>query len=185
MHPTFLAIRDKLREDSALGSRVLSNGVELIGHVPEVAPEAYRHILYPGLDEAGIRVLEEQLGQKIPVDYAEFLRCSNGLHAYLGFSLYGLRKDFSRVGDEARQPFSILTPNLDERPRGAQSGFLFFGSYSSNGDLLYLDAETNGVHRCRSRSAKSLEAWPDFWTMLESEVERLAREFDVEKYRLF
>ena len=175
MHPSFLAIQRKLDEARLLGSRTLANGAQLIGHVPHVAPQAYLHTIYAPLDEPEISSIEQQLGRKLPEDFRDFLRTTNGLKVFSdSLSIDGLRKNYIRTGDEAIQPYCITTPNIYERPANAPSQCIFIGGHSHNGHLIYIDALTNKVHRCRRTSSKSLESWPDFWTMLTAEVDRIS-----------
>ena len=166
---------------SNLGTRVLDNGTRLIGHVPHVAREAWFHEIDAPLTEQGVSQVEHELGTQLPTVFRSFLQRCNGLRAFSGhLFMYGWRYSFARAGDAVWQPFSILTPNLDERPRNAKNSYLFVGGYEPNGLELYIDTADLRVYRCRQRSAKALHEWPDFETMLESEMQRLSALFDRE-----
>jgi hypothetical protein len=166
---------------SYLSRRVLDNGTRLIGHVPHIAPEAWFQLIFSPISENGLNRLEEDLGMQLPAVFRGFLQRCNGLRAFSGH-LYvrGLRTSFARTGDAVWQPFSILTPNLDERPGNAKSSYLFIGGYEPNGLQLYIDTAGLRVYRCRERSAKPLHEWSNFETMLESEIQRLKPLFDRE-----
>jgi hypothetical protein len=95
------------------------------------------------------------------------------------FALYGLRKDFTRVGDEARQPFDIRTPNTFERPKDADRNILIIGGYSKDGSKILLDVNDGKIFRCeRYHAKKILNEWPDLWTMLDEESNRLSKLFN-------
>lgn len=177
-------IQSKLEEANSLGSRFLSNGVQLLGHVPNVAPEAYLHIIYPPIEHNQLEIIEQEIGIEIPQEFGKFLSFSNGINVFMD-SVYicGYRVVFDREGDLARQPYSIFTPNTIERPYKSPRSALFIGGYGNSADLLYIETKTNQVHRCRNSSAKSLEVWSDFWTMLVSEVERISRDFHIDDIR--
>lgn len=173
-----------LEQYAHLGNRTLPNGTKLIGHVPHVAPEAYLHILFAPLNERDVRQLELRLPCAIPHAVATFLMRTNGLYLFSGsLSIDGLR--FSNVRSGAvRQPFSILTPNIDERPRSSKASYLFIGGYGCDGSLLYCDTGSPTVYRCSSRSARPLNEWPSFEEMIESEFNRLATHFDSKGQRI-
>ncbi len=163
----------------SLGVRSLADGTKLTGHVPHVAPQAWFQQVYPALDQFEIERLEESVGIKFPQVFVDFLKRANGLYLFSGhLYICGVRKNFSRSIEAAWQPFSIFTPNIDERPRGAKPAFLFVGGYESDGSQLYIDTSDLSVCRCSARSAKPLHKWASFEMMLESEVRRLATHFD-------
>lgn len=170
-----------LRSYETVGVRILENGTRLIGHVPHVAPEAWLHGLFPPLSATDIVRMESELGIQIPRMLSEYYARSNGMYAF-SHHLYirGIRRSFSRVGDDAWQPFSIRTPNVDERLRNAKPTSLFIGGYQPDGSKLFIDVADARVYRCGKLSAKPLNEWPSFDVMLESEVRRLATLFDLQ-----
>jgi hypothetical protein len=162
-----------------LGERALPNGTRLVGHVPHVAPEAWLHSVFAPLRTDDVREVEWLLGRPIPAVFATFLSRSNGIRLFSdSLSIDGLRRSFIRVGDEARQPYSIMTTNRDERPRYSKHSYLYIGGYSYDGSLLYIDETDMRVYRCRKKSAKPLNSWASFEEMLESEANRLSDLFD-------
>ena len=168
-----------LKSYESLGVRVLDDGTRLIGHVPHIAPEAWLHDIYPPLKNDEIRQIESDIEMSIPAVFSSFLSRSNGLYTFSGcMDICGLRKSFSREGNAAWQPFSIRTPNVDERPRNARPTHFFVGGYGSDGSYLYIDLGSLRVYRCASRSVRPLHEWPTFEVMLESEVRRLSTLFD-------
>lgn len=162
-----------------IGVRVLQDGAKLTGHVPHVAPLAWFHQVFPPLTLGEIQRIEANIEIAIPDVFSAFLQKANGLYIFSG-DLYirGLRRNYSRSIEAVWQPFSILTPNVDERPRNAKKTHLFIGGYEPDGSQLYIDVSDQSVYRCTQRSVKPLYKWPSFEVMLESEVQRLTTLFD-------
>ena len=173
------AVRNIVERWRHLGSRTLENGTQLIGHVPHVAPEAWLHNLFAPLTKKEIGKVEKELSCSLPDVFAEFLQIYNGLDLFSStLSIYGLRKNYNRQGDDVWQPFSISDPNLYERPKDAKPSQLFIGGYNWDGSKLYLNMETGEVIRCSKQSVRPLNHWSDFPCMLLSETERIAKLFD-------
>ncbi len=162
-----------------MGERTLSNGVRLIGHIPHVAPEAYFHVTYPPLNNTQIDSLEEAIGRELPFELHAFYHKTNGIKLF-GYSLSidGLRKSYVRTGDEAWQPYSIITPNTLERPPHADEALVFFGGYRGDGSRLCMTPHSSVVYRCEFGTARVLNKWSSFDEMLTSELNRLSTLFD-------
>lgn len=181
-----LLIGDLEKQYSALGERKLSNGARLIGHVPHVAPEAYLHSFFPGLDPDEIRGLENEIERELPEALEAFYARCNGLDLFAGsLSIFGLRDPFLE-GDagEVGQPFSMVTPNVDERPADADDSFVFFGFYEWDGSLLYAAPSSPEVIRCSPESSEPLNTWPSLRAALTEEVKRLGKLFDRDGVKL-
>lgn len=119
------------------------------------------------------------LGHEIPSVFSDFLKRANGLRVFSGhLYICGLRTNYARSGAAAWQPYSILTPNLHERPRNAKTSHFFIGGHEPYGYRLYMDTASGHVYRCTERSVKPKHEWPSFEDMLESEMQRLALLFD-------
>ena len=162
-----------------LGERRLENGVYLVGSAQYIAPNAWLHSIYPGLNLSEIKVLEKMLGRPIPCSYKSFLEGCNGLKLFnTTFCLDGLRTNYGRSLDDVWQPFDIRTPNISERPKNANDNLFFIGGYDWDGSLLYIDTNTQIVHLCHRDDATSLYKWADFNSMIEAELCRLVTLFD-------
>lgn len=163
-----------------LGTRILSNGVRLLGHVPHVGPKAYFHVLFPGLDARRLVELESAAGRPVPPQLKALYELSNGMHLFSGaVSIFGLRSRNSRTGDAAWEPFGVELKNKDERPGGASKELFFFGFYDWDGSLLYMSAQSPEVYRCAQENVQPLNSWSDLATMLRQEIERLGSCFDA------
>ena len=167
-------IRNRLNKYENLGVELQSNGTELIGKAPHIAPLAYLHSIYKGLSNEEIDRLEQELETEIPKDYKEFLQFSNGLHIFnTTFYLDGLRESNDRLkAIENRLPFALSTKNVFEKPRNAKPEYFFIGGYAcDNGSLLYIN--NSKVYRCKTNNAKPLNEWNSLNEMIITEIDRL------------
>ena len=120
---------------------------------------------------------------EIPESYKDFLmNFSNGLILLSStLSLYGLQRQLNRsLSVNSRQPYSIITSNIYERPNNAKDNYFFIGGYNWDGSHLYIDKETNTVHCCERWDATSKFQWTNLNEMLVSEINRLYNLFDDE-----
>lgn len=176
---SFFKFKEIINKYSYLGEVIKGNGIHLIGHAPHIAPKAYLHIIFNPLSEKEIKDLEKELNETIPEDYKEFLKMSNGLIYFNGtLALYGKRLNYIRNEDNVWQPFSIITKNIYERPRGSKDSYFYIGSYSYDGSLLYIDKKNNRTYRCNRRIATPLNEWNSFNEMLFIEVKRISLLFN-------
>lgn len=116
-------IRELIYKFQNLGIGNSSDGAMLIGHVPFKGSEAWLNEMFPVLDKSEIESLEHQLHASIPEEYKDFLQnFSNGLILLTAtLSLDGFRRQLTRDSKaNSRQPFSIITPNVYERPENAK-----------------------------------------------------------------
>lgn len=175
----FKAILNVLERWKNCGEIQLSNETRMIGHLAEQGRLAYLHTIFSPLGEAGIATIENRIGTSLPEQYRQFLRLSNGLHLFRVLTLDGLRGNYARAGDESIQPFDLDTANTHERPQDAEDDWIFIGGYGRDGSTLYIDKTHGNVYRCENgKATHRLTVWPDFWSMLTSETERLASLFD-------
>jgi hypothetical protein len=174
-----------IRQASAFGEATSENGATMYGHVPHVAPEAWFHIVYPGLDDQEMADVECSLGRPIPAAYRQLLKVSNGLTLFSGaLSLEGRRRDYSRKVS-IRLPFDLADPNVHERPRAADQAWFIFGFYQSDGSRAWIDPLDGGVCRGnRNLTQPRLNQWPSLDDFLTTEVTRLSAHFDDSGRRL-
>ena len=166
------AILDLLYKYKNLGESKSDDGAVFIGKVPHNGPKAWLNILYPVVTEEELRFLSEELKTEIPEEYSSFLLSfSNGMNVLSStFSLYGLRRQIDRnLEANVRQPYSIITPNIYERPENSKPSYFFIGGYNWDGSHLYIDRETNIVHCCERWDATSKKQWNSLEEMIISE----------------
>jgi hypothetical protein len=169
-----------------LGRRDVSNGTKLIGHVPHVGSLAYLHNIYAGLSRAQIDQIEADIGRKLPSSLRQFYIYANGCALFGGaLSIGGLRFNYDRsLEDTSRQPVSIRTANIPERPKGANPQAIFFGWYNYDGSSIFFNGDES-VLMCPRRAAQPiLYRWDSFEQMMISEVNRLALMFDESGHRI-
>lgn len=170
---------DSLKSYNCLGEKKLDDNTILIGMAPHIAPEAWLHCIYPGLNKLELEELENELTVKIPIDYRFFLGEANGLGIFnTTLSLFGKRKNYIRTAESIWQPFSLLRYNVDEKPDNAGDNIFFIGSYDWDGSLLYIDTNTSKVHLTSREFVSTEYEWPSFYDMLNTEINRLKKLFD-------
>ena len=177
----FLELLHSLNRRKNLASRVASNGTRLIGQT-RLGERNYIHLVYPPLStERLIDICVEVADETLPEVYCDFMRRANGMSLYFdSLLIYGWRSDSSVVGDDPPEPRSIIALNKSSRPIDAEQSCFFFGSYSADGSLLYMNLDDLCVYRCPKNTAKPSQKWYDFWDMLAEEIARLDQLYDDE-----
>lgn len=182
---SFESVLHTLEQAKAFGFRQLTNGTMLYGHVPHIAPEAWLHQLFSPVSDHDIFMIEEKIGLPVPSQFRDFLKFTNGVNLFSGsLSIYGKRTSYARSGDDAWQPFCVVTANTLDRPMQAKPWQFIVGSYRSDGSLVSIESRDGTAFRTKGRSAKILNRWRDFWTMLMEETSRLAGLFDETGHKL-
>jgi len=170
-----IEIKNILYKYKNLGAKFLDDGTQLIGKAPHAADQAWLHCFFPSLNSEEILKLQLEYDIQIPEVYKNFLmEFGNGLHIFVdAFSLDGYRKKEGREIDSSWQPYSLKTPNLLEKPKGAKENHFFIGGYNWDASKLYIDIETNKVYRCLREDITPKNEWSDLETMILSEVKRM------------
>lgn len=155
----------------------------LIGHRPQVAPEAYAVELYPGVDDAAMdRYCRIHSKIRFPVSIPEsgraLLRVLNGARIF-GGDLFGLPASMRRARPELdrslRQSLDIATANEIWRIRYKVDAQLFFigsGSYTYEENAGYFLAPDGHVEVYLPK-AKQVEAYSSIEEFLAAELQRL------------
>lgn len=169
---------------SAMGEKLLSNGVRLICPTPHVGPEAWLHVLFPPLAPQKIEDMERKLGVPLPDDFKDFLRRANGVMLFsYRISVWGVRETQARTGDEAWQPYNLVSHNHEtDRPDGSPEDVVYFGS-ADGGDtwcFFEFDEESYRVGKTGRHNFHPDAYWPHFGSWLLSEMRSLERLFDAD-----
>ena len=169
-------IRELITKFSYLGTKQTANKKALlIGHAPQIAPEAWLNCLYKPVSLKEIQLIEKSIGVSIPDSYKSFmLSFSNGLNI-LGdtISLFGYRFNYIRNSEEILwQPYDIIIPNLYERPKNATHNDFIIGGYEWDGSKLYINKD-NEICYCKSEDITPLKKWNSLSDMLYEELTRL------------
>ncbi len=169
-------VKSLLLKVSYLGMKNVSNSKALlIGHVPQIAPDAWLNCIYEPISLKEIESIEESVGLKIPQSYKSFmLSFSNGLNI-LGdtISLFGYRFNYIRNSEEILwQPYDIIIPNLYERPKNATHNDFIIGGYEWDGSKLYINKD-NEICYCKSEDITPLKKWNNLLGFLNNELLRL------------
>jgi len=166
------------------GVRITKFGTRLICPAPHIAPEAWFHVLYRGLNNEEIAKLQNKIYLPLPGDFTYFLSRSNGASLFgYHIEIWGLRFSYVRRGEEAWQPYDIELHNQpSERPLHRPPYILMFGSTDKGESRLFFDArngtESSRVGKTSLKKFEPIQFWPDFWTWLLEETKRLALLFD-------
>lgn len=165
---------------SPLGEKTLENGTRLIGHVPQVAPQAYLHQFYlPALNGGEFDVVEMFVKRPLSRPLRHLFGNCDGLGLFGDeLCVYGLRRSSGRQIEDVWQPFAIQTPNIGERPAGAPSDMLFFGGYGDDLTLLGMRSASPEVYATTPGRWKVVKTWPSLESCLVGEADRLAMLFD-------
>ncbi|MBO0721400.1 MAG: SMI1/KNR4 family protein [Blastocatellia bacterium] len=159
---------------SPKGEKLLSNGVRLICPTPQVAPEAWLHVLYPPLALEKVEGIEKRLGRPLPDDFKFFLRRINGLQMFsYRISIWGLRQNMARTGDEAWQPYDLVDHNAElERPENSPEEVVYFAG--TDGGRYWCFFEFKGksyrIGKTDRRNFHPDSYWSDFGSWLLDEI---------------
>lgn len=124
------------------GERRLETGTRLVCPAPDIAPLAWLHVLFPGLNEGEVASLEVALRCNFPADYRDFLMHTNGIFLFAyRTKIFGIRHGYSRTGDEAWQPHDLIHHNGKyEVPNGTPESHFYFGSTCFGGKWCFFDS---------------------------------------------
>ena len=168
-------IRELITKFSYLGTKETANKKALlIGHVPQIAPDAWLNCLYKPVSLKEIQLIEMSIGVSVPDSYKSFLLSfSNGLNI-LGdtLSLFGYRSNYSRTNEDVWQPYDIISFNLYEKPQNATQKEFIIGCYELDSSLLYISKEDE-ICYCKSEDILPLKKWNSLSDMLYEELTRL------------
>jgi len=174
---SFAQVLKFLEKARHLGS-VEQDGVQLIGHVPHVAPEAYLHLVFPGLNDKEVEQLDVEIRRRLPAWLRDFYRRANGIDMFSGtLSIHGLRR-YLIDDNGAPQPFSLSLINVDERVPGAPDDCIFFATYGFDGSLLCTLGKGNQVYRTGRETFEILNRWKTFSSAIIEETERISNLFN-------
>lgn len=158
-------ILDSARGD---GERILEDATWLVSPAPEIAPNAWHHVLFaPPLSLEEIEDLERDLNTRFPIDLRNVLLQCNGFDLFgEKISLWGKRRTWERSLDKAWQPFDIVHHNRDfGRPGGSPPEIVFIGSLDEGTKWVYFEASSEQYGEIGITTRESflpLRKWPNF-----------------------
>ena len=173
-----------LNHYSSDGDMLTVSGTRAIGYLPEIAPQAYIHVIYPPLEENNIIALQSRI-QPLNVHQSllDLFRCSNGMQIFFKklFRVFGsVPIGSGSILDHFKYPSDIFSINGSMRVKGSMPTEIKIVWYLE--DSSYVNLEGNGnVFRYRPASPKQfIQQWPDIKSWLSSEIERLHSEWSLE-----
>jgi hypothetical protein len=170
------------------GERILTGGSRLVCPMPQVGPEAWLHEVFAPLSAENIEVLEREVGRKIPEGLRAFYRHANGAILFANaLAIYGLRRNYERVGDQAFQPYALELHNRkSERPPGLPETFLIVGRWHDiERYLICMDGgQSDHVFEFAASGLVSTKRWASLREYLDHRLETIARFFDRSGHRI-
>lgn len=165
-------ILEPLLVSSNSGDSVNEMGTQLVGHSPDIAPRAYRHVIYKPLDNAGLKELYERINVSLPIQLTEFLSNANGMLLFNGaIRVFGF-VPLKRTAENTihNYPPDIIAPNVSSRIKGLAPCELVVGWYKSDGSYVFIQ-EDGGVARFDALGdGKIMKSWSSFDSWLTSEI---------------
>lgn len=169
-----------------LGHKILSDGTELFGNDKQIAPQAWLHQIYPPLTDVEIEEMEKMIGNELPDSIRNFYKEMNGFSVFVKkLTIDGLRKNFSRSIEASWQPFSIETVNKKERPKNAKEEYIFIGSYSETGNLIYIDAKNGKLSICKVNNANPIITYENLFNFLLEELSDIFEKYNSKYFEFF
>ena len=167
-------IYNEVKRFSSLGEKTTENNSLLIGNPDKKRPYFWLISLFSPISCDELEKLKEKI--YLPNEYELFLmNCCNGLHLFSGtLSLSGYRRNMIRIPSEIiQQPFDLLTPNIDERPKNSKKEYFYFGFYKYDGSRVYINTNDHCVYFCKRYDSTPLYKWDSFDIFLKSEIKRI------------
>lgn len=156
----------------------LPDGTRLISPSPEIAPNAWRHILFHPISYEEIKAMESSLGHSLPEQIKRFLTHYNGASFFnRQICVWGKRRSWERNIEQSWQPFDLVDHNrTNERPIGSPDSVIFFGSANRGDDWVFADMSNPGTDQIGQTTRElfaPIRNWPDFNNWLKTELGRL------------
>lgn len=172
-------IYNEVKRFSSLGEKTTENNSLLIGNPDKKRPYFWLISLFSPISSDKLEKLKEKI--YVPYEYELFLmNCCNGLHLFSGtLSLSGYRENMIRIPSEIlQQPFNLLTPNIDERPKNSKAEYFYFGFYKYDGSRVYINTNDHCVYLCKRYDSTPIFKWNSFESFLDTEIPRICSLFD-------
>lgn len=175
MKNNFEKILNVLKKDYLNNYKILSNKNELICHTPQIAPQAWLHEIYYKLNNQEILDLESKIGKKMPEEYKAFLLMCNGINIFSdSLSIFGVRKSYKRIGDEAHQPYDLYEMNNENR-NNINKNNLIIGSCDDNNNFIVYNLEENNICIYNRDNYNIIEKFNSLIELLEKKIEILSK----------
>ena len=174
-----LDIQETLDRWRNLGSLCLRNGIELMGRFPDVVPDTWTHIVFPGLDEQQLVQLERAAGARLTGHVRAFYRRIGGMTLFTGaFRVASVCRRGFRVGDDSLCPDDIATLNHDLDVLGWKpTGAVAFAVNGLDGSvhLAGMGRTPDEIVRCDRVSGRVLETHDDVFECIADRLTSLDR----------
>lgn len=161
-----------LETSSNAGDSTNEMGTRLIGHVPQIAPKAYMHVVYAPLTEAQLREFRGRLGRPVPAEYGEFLTHANGLSLFVGeMRVLGYVPTMRRASTSVHNyPSNVMIPNVSARIAGLSHGAVVVGWYRADGSYVAIEENGTVIQLDSKLRVGCMQTWPSFDSWVTSEI---------------
>ena len=174
-----------LEEWSYLGETITDLGTRLIGHRPDIAPEAYINIICPVLENSEILELASKFQMPVSEQYIEFLSHANGLNVFSGtLRVFGYIPPSKKTifGLHDKPPTLMFTKEKKHSKEREKSEIVV--AWYNDGSYVKLNYEGKAIRFNISEDIR-LDEWEDFDTWLSSEIEILNKKYKTGKIEFF
>jgi len=162
-----------LEKSSKAGEKQLANGTRLVEPAPQIAPKAWRHVVFAALDLERIHEIELERHQRLPQQLENFFRAFNGISMFGNeLNIWGKRLNYIRIGDDIWQPFDIVRHNVpSERPNHSPYTVVYFGSTDRGQKWVFFNSVDESIGKTCRHKFHSEGSWPDFDSWLRDELQ--------------
>jgi len=167
-----ILIDQVLQHAQSKGERRLDNGTRLVEPAPDIAPQAWRHLIFAPIPDADLAEIEGMLHQRFPDQLRMFYKTSNGISMFGGgIDVWGKRYNWARSGDAVWQPFDIVSHNHPaDRPKHSPYEVVYFGSSDRGENRVYFRSGSGIIGKTGRKIFDEKETWIDFDTWLGAEI---------------
>lgn len=172
-------IQDVFERWRRMGSRRLTNGIEVITSVPHADGEMWMHTVFPGLRPESLDAMEGDLGMSLPRGLRTFYGRVGGISLFLGaVIIHGRRRPGTCLGEGALQPEDIVALNHELDVFGwLPGGAVAFAtnSWDKSVHVAGMSEKPDEVVRCDRMTGVIMERHRDVWTCLAHRLYRIDR----------
>ena len=171
-------IKDKHSNDENL---ITDNGSTLLVNIPQIAPMAYLHSFYSGLNESEIEQLQALIAYPLPKELKSFYMLFNGLRLFGGaLSFYGFRPNKVRtIMATLEQPIDIELVNITTFDYHITNS-VYIAYYQDDGSIVGYSLENGKIFRQSKSDKVILNSWNSLEEFIQLEYNRLSTLIDDE-----
>jgi hypothetical protein len=153
------------------------DGGLLIGSPQSPGEDRWCHIVFPPIADSVVVFRLRENRHFLDFPYVLQLREFNSIDLFRGdFALFGIRVEF-RSGNLPYFVYDIVSENIGRDSFGASRDKLIIGATDGSRSSFLIQDLGGRVEAVHRESGILQATWPDFRSLIESEIERLQTEF--------